>query len=259
MSFHLYTINELYSNADGSVQFIEMAVGPFDGQSFWQGQTISVTQGSTSHSYTFPSDLPSDATANTTVLIATQGFANLGIVAPDFVVPSGFLFTSGGTVNYAGVDSVSYSSLPTDGTHSVDRNGIAEVNSPTDFAGVTGTVTVPSNMGQSYTGTAGDDILVGGAGNDTFTGGPGNDTIDGRAGIDMAIYGGTRGNFMITKTVTGFTVADNRCRGYGHAQQHRALAVLRRDGRHRQKRQRDQQFVQSDRRSELRGALRPVL
>ena len=103
MSFHLYTINELYSNADGSVQFIEMTVGNFDGQGFWAGRSISVSQGGTTHSFTFPTDLPSEEmTANTTVLIATQGFANLGIVTPDFIIPSGFLFTNGGTVNYAG-------------------------------------------------------------------------------------------------------------------------------------------------------------
>ena len=29
-SFHLYQINELFSNADGSIQFIEMTVGAFD-------------------------------------------------------------------------------------------------------------------------------------------------------------------------------------------------------------------------------------
>jgi hypothetical protein len=39
MAFHLYRINELYSNADGTVQFIEMIVGPFSGKSFSQGQS----------------------------------------------------------------------------------------------------------------------------------------------------------------------------------------------------------------------------
>ena len=212
MSFHLYRINELYSNADGSVQFIEMAVGPFDGESFWQGQTIRVTQGSTSHSYIFPSDLPSESTANTTVLIATQGFANLGIVAPDFIVPSGFLFINGGTVNFANADTVSYSPLPTDGTHSVDRNGITQVDSPRDFAGATGTVIVPGNAGQSYTGTAADDILVGGTGNDNLTGGLGNDLLDGGAGIDTAHFNGLRASYTINGgagTISGPDGADS--------------------------------------------------
>ena len=114
MTFHLYRINELYSNGDGSVQFIEMTVGNFNGEGFWTGNSISVSQGGTTHSFTFPTDLPSETTANTTVLIATKGFANLGLVRPDYIIPAGFLFTSGGgSVNYAGVDSFTYTQLPT--------------------------------------------------------------------------------------------------------------------------------------------------
>ena len=61
-SFHLYTINELYSNADGSAQFIEMTVGNVNGEGFWAGNIISVSQGGTTHSFTFPTDLPSELT-----------------------------------------------------------------------------------------------------------------------------------------------------------------------------------------------------
>jgi len=145
MSFHLYTINELYSNADGTIQFIELKVGNANGESLWQGQTIKVVQGLTVHSFTFPTNLPSPATANTSVLIATQGFAALGIVTPDFIVPSGFLFTSdGATVNFANVDSVAYSTLPLDGSLSINRLGTTAVNSPTNFAGVTASVVINS-------------------------------------------------------------------------------------------------------------------
>ena len=78
-TFHLYQINELYSNADGSVQFIELheAFGA-NGQNFLAGHIISVTQGPMTHSFTFPTNLPSSNTANTKVLIATPGFAGLG-------------------------------------------------------------------------------------------------------------------------------------------------------------------------------------
>jgi hypothetical protein len=146
MSFHLYTINELYSNADGSVQFIEMTVGNFDGQGFWAGHSISVSQDGTTHSFTFPIDLPSEMTANTTVLIATQGFANLGIVTPDFIIPSGFLFTNGGTVNYADVDSLMYAQLPTDGSTALFRNGSMAPAVATDFAGHSSALTMPSTV-----------------------------------------------------------------------------------------------------------------
>jgi len=145
VSFHNYRLNELYSNADGSIQFIELAVGNVNGESFWQGQTITATQGSTTHTYTFPNDLGSAATANRSVLVATQGFANLGLVAPDFIVPAQFLFTNGGTVNFAGVSSVAYASLPTDGSHSLNANNTTGINSPTNFLGLAGTVTNTNN------------------------------------------------------------------------------------------------------------------
>ena len=149
MSFHLYRINELFSSADGSVQFIELTVGPFNGESFWQGQSVTASAGGITHSFTFPTNLPSFITANTSVLLATQGFANLGTVTPDFILPAGFLFTGGGTVNYAGVDIVNYGPLPTDGTHSVGRDGTVAIETPKDFAGITGGVPLPPNTAPS--------------------------------------------------------------------------------------------------------------
>jgi len=207
MSFHLYRINELYSNADGSVQFIELAVSDESGENSWQGLTLSATQGGTTHSYAFPSNLPSSATNNTSVLVATQGFANLGIVTPDFIVQPGFLFTGGGTVNFANVDSVSYAALPTDGTHSISRDGASSVNSPRDFAGRTGSISSAGNAAVSIIGGAGDDSFTSGSGDDTLNGGSGNDILNGGAGIDTAVYTGNRSSHTITKTSTGFTVS----------------------------------------------------
>ncbi|MDZ4254019.1 MAG: putative Ig domain-containing protein [Sulfuritalea sp.] len=143
MAFHQYRLNELYSNADGSIQFIELTVGSFNSESFWSGQSLTASQGGTTHSYTFPSNLPSTATANRSVLVATQGFADLGLVAPDFIVPAQFLFTNGGTVNFAGVSSITYASLPTDGSLSLIAGGTTGTNSPKNFAGVQGTVVPP--------------------------------------------------------------------------------------------------------------------
>jgi hypothetical protein len=151
-TFHLYKINELFSNADGSIQFIELAEGPdLDGQNLLGGISISVSRvGATTHSFTFPKDLPSFITHNTSVLIATQGFADLGIVTPDFIVPAGFLFTNGGTVNYGNVDFMPYPSLPTDGVLSLNRDGTTGVNSPKNFAGVTGTVPAPATVALTF-------------------------------------------------------------------------------------------------------------
>jgi hypothetical protein len=82
-------------------------------------------------------------TSYKSMLIGTQGFAALGVVAPDYVVPNGFLFTNGGTVNYAeNADLWSHPSLPTDGNRALNRNGTTPPNSPLNFAGESGMVTL---------------------------------------------------------------------------------------------------------------------
>jgi len=74
------------------------------------------------------------------VLIATQGFAALNIVKPDYIIPNGFLPLANGTINYAGVDQVSYASLPADGVTAITRTGTAIANLATNFAGAAGSV-----------------------------------------------------------------------------------------------------------------------
>ena len=158
--FHLWLISELYSNADGTVQFIELKALS-GGQQFVANHTITVSQGTNTHSYTFPTNLPGDSagmeggdpyygggmTTYKSFLIGTQGFAALGVVAPDYVVPNGFLFTTGGTVNF-GEDTWNYGSLPTDGSNSLKRSAPTSVNSPMNFAGAFGTVSAsPSYEG----------------------------------------------------------------------------------------------------------------
>ncbi|MET0441327.1 MAG: hypothetical protein ABW071_05015 [Casimicrobiaceae bacterium] len=143
-AFHEWRIDEIYSNASGSVQFIDLKMRiDIGGEQFVGGHSIVVTQGATTHSFVFPTNLPGDsAGADRHFLIATQGFADLGIVMPDFIVPDGFLTQPGGTVNYGeGTSIVNYMSLPTDGTHSLDASGNSVVNSPKNYGGQTGTVT----------------------------------------------------------------------------------------------------------------------
>ena len=142
-TFHLWQLNEIYSNADGTVQFIELITSA-GGQQFLAGHSITSAQGATTLSFTFPSDLPGDS-AGRTFLIGTTGFAALGLVTPDYIVPNGFLFTTNGSVNFAGVDSVSWTALPVDGVMSIDRFGAMAVNSPKNFAGATGSVSASSS------------------------------------------------------------------------------------------------------------------
>jgi hypothetical protein len=134
-----WKINEIYSDTLGSVQFIELSTSA-SGQQQLRGNSITVTQGGVHHSFTFQEDRSGDS-ANRKLLIATHSFYHLGLVTPDYLVDDGFLFLGSGTINYADFDIVPYSSLPADGIHSLDRNNNPAVNSPTNYAGATGTVT----------------------------------------------------------------------------------------------------------------------
>src|SRR5262245_32707991 len=144
-SFHAFQVAELYSSADGTVQFVELheSLG-FNGEQFLAGHTLTSKQGATTRTYTFPANLPNAFTANKRVLIATSGFAALGIVTPDYIVPTPFLFPGGGTIDYAGVDVVTYPALPTDGVTSLNRSGVVGINSPTNYAGQTGSIGPPA-------------------------------------------------------------------------------------------------------------------
>lgn len=137
-SFHLWVITEVYSNASGAVQYVVLQTSA-GGQEFLAGHPLTASQGGNSRSFTFASNLPGDTT-NRKFLIGSQGFANLGIVTPDYVVPNGFLFLPGGTINFAGVNSLTYSALPSDGIHAIDRNGNSVATTPTNFAGATGAI-----------------------------------------------------------------------------------------------------------------------
>jgi hypothetical protein len=148
-SFHLWEINEVYSNADGSVQFVELFT-PADGQEFLGGRPLTVTGVGTAAPFTFGADLSRSATGNHSLLIGTSNLETLYGLVPDYVLPPGFL-TDGtiSSLDFAGVDSVSLTDLPRDGTkslngllsdHSPDHFSFNENASPTNFAGDTVTI-----------------------------------------------------------------------------------------------------------------------
>jgi hypothetical protein len=148
--FHLFRIEQLFSNADGTVQFIVLhEIQGDNGEHVWSGHTLTTQGAQGTRSFTFPSNLPSFATANKRVLVATQSFAALNLVTPNYTVPDGFLPLGNGTVNYAGVDQVIYPSLPNDGTSAINASGtlpgrVATMvipNVATNFAGAQGSVT----------------------------------------------------------------------------------------------------------------------
>jgi hypothetical protein len=153
-SFHLWRIDQIYSNADGTIQYIVL-VALSSGQEFVQGHSISVSQGGTTHTYPFTKSLPGDtsttsgggyygggSTTYKSMLLATAGFANLNTVTPDYIIPNGFLFTSGGgsIVWDTGYDTFNYTSIPMDGANALFRAGNVAFNAPQNFAGVMGQI-----------------------------------------------------------------------------------------------------------------------
>src|SRR6185503_4771795 len=92
--------------------------------------------------FAFPSNLPTTDTENRHVLVATAAFAAIpGAPAPDYIIPAGFLDHLGDTVTYAATPhAVSFGALPTDGLKSIDAAGVQATNSPTNYAGATGSV-----------------------------------------------------------------------------------------------------------------------
>jgi hypothetical protein len=147
-SHHLWRLSQIYSNASGSVQFIELELQmPFeDGENSVGGVQIS----SSTNTITLPADLPGLPTStHPWVLLATSNFAGLhGGVTPDYVIPANFFPTGGGTINYAlGTDTWTYGAVPTDGENALHKSGATvttSANSPENFN---------NQSGQVFTGT----------------------------------------------------------------------------------------------------------
>jgi len=162
---HNWEIAEVFSSADGTVQFIELFNPDKDEQNL-TGMTLTTASGSF---FSFPSNLPSSATENKRVLIATAAFAAIpGMPTPNYTIPSGFLRRTGDTLTYNSTpDSLVFGALPVDGVTSLNGSGAQGVNSPTNFAGASGslvlaTATVRNGSGINDLCYSGAPMKVGG-------------------------------------------------------------------------------------------------
>ncbi len=137
-TFHLWSIAEAFSSADGTVQYVEFQALA-GGQQFLQGHTLTASGGpNPPRSITFATSLPGDS-AGRRFLVATPGFAAVSGVAPDYTLPAGFLNPGGGTISFAeGADSWTYATLPSDGRSAAYRDAANAPGTPTNFAGQTG-------------------------------------------------------------------------------------------------------------------------
>jgi hypothetical protein len=149
---HQWIISEIYSNADGTIQFVEL-LGTADNE---QGiGSFSVTtlgpEGSVASSASLSPDLPSTATDGAYLLIGTAGYATIaaaqGAPAPDRTLPDNFLELTGDRVRYAGIAATDRAygagGIPTDGILSLDYevgSPGTTANTPENFAGDTGSI-----------------------------------------------------------------------------------------------------------------------
>jgi len=139
--FESWKIDEIYSNADGTRQFVVLRESQgLNGMNNLAGFALTATHLAVTKTYHFGLDLPSLVTAGKRVLIATQAVAATGLVTPDYIIPDRFLPTDGGSLIYANTDSFNYNVLPTDGVNALFASTFPGPNTgpniATNFAGV---------------------------------------------------------------------------------------------------------------------------
>jgi hypothetical protein len=150
-----WTLNEVFSTADGSIQFVELTTPtPNPGDPEYVGAYELVNQSGR----TFFFQLPYGAPSSTPFLLATPGFSALpGAVPPDVSwLPAGFLSPGIGSLylepygatsyGYGGMfisGSLSWSQLAINGLSSYGPSGVNAGNSPENHAGQTGSINVP--------------------------------------------------------------------------------------------------------------------
>ncbi len=241
--FHTQDVEEVYSNADGTIQFITLTTN-FNGENFSAGQPFTSRDlaGNVTASFTFPSNIPSSSTAGRHVLIATQSFAALGLVTPDFVIPDHFVQTGGGSIGTA-FHTFAYGAgqLPLDGTNALYRTGVmpnlaanfagqsASVSAPPpparpdlDQHGLTGSWFEPATDGQGFEVEVFPDLVAAGTGSvqmswftfDTVAGGANaqrwytlsGSVVSGQPNAALTIFQNVGGNFNAPPITSGVAV-----------------------------------------------------
>ena len=152
---HGWKLTEVYSNADRSVQFAVFSTFE-SGQQFLAGHTMYT--GNILYDvnrFTFQTNLPGDS-ANRSFLIATQGFADLHVLEPDYVVPNGFFFIGFGSIALTGLPNFTrplYRRLPNDGINALWMGpSVNRVPRLVDMAGQLVDKAVATNFaGEQYT------------------------------------------------------------------------------------------------------------
>jgi len=153
--FHEWDIKEVYSNADGSIQYV-LYNPTAPGEIVADGVQIVANSDGVLRTFTFSGNL-SGNTTNRHLLIATPGFASLpGAVTPDYILPCGPFFDPAATTIsvtitstiFPTIDSITFqgATLPTNGTNSLTDTTVntltttlvSSASSPTNYGGPAG-------------------------------------------------------------------------------------------------------------------------
>lgn len=173
---HTWRIKEVYSNASGTVQFIEaVETCGTPGEIATAGHQVTAN----ANSVNITANLPPGTSANKHLLFGTANLTSFGGPTPDYIIPANFISLTGVTVGYSGLHScvIGSGAIPTNGTSSLNRATACggatcptttALNSPTNLAGASSPVNAPACMdvdGDGY-GSPGDAACPNGAATD---------------------------------------------------------------------------------------------
>jgi hypothetical protein len=142
---HTWDVWEVFSNADGTVQFVTIKETNGGTAETGVGGHTMISHPS-NHSQSMHSVVGN--TAFTFYLLGTAAYAALpGAPAPDTIMPANFIAATDTSMEYSFTDTATWTlgTLPTDGIHSLRRavtNGplVVSTNAPQNFAGATGSI-----------------------------------------------------------------------------------------------------------------------
>lgn len=151
---HTWRIKEVFSNASGTVQFIELVetcgtpneTGLIGHQVKANANFVNLT-----------ANLPPGTSANKHILFGTANLTSFGGPTPDYIIPANFISLTGVTLEYTPQHTCIVGSgvIPTNGSDSLNRPAgcnlatcpaTVATNSPTNLAGQTGTVNAGACM-----------------------------------------------------------------------------------------------------------------
>jgi hypothetical protein len=172
---HLWRINEVFSNADGTVQFVELHEIMGADQE-WFLTHCPLESIAMDKIFAFPENL-TEPTGNKYLLLATTAFtACPGAPTPDYIIPDGFFSAAGDTLWYGpaqNYDNFVFQAgdLPVDGVNSIQLVEYAPntstldvfttaVNSPTNFNGDTGSIDLNNLDFMFVRGDCNDDTAI---------------------------------------------------------------------------------------------------